>query len=63
MRNRIPEIECPVRWTRISSLECQSCPNRIRVMFRSEFPPELQCSAWRHLAANEWESPSDPPEE
>ena len=37
-------IKCPIRKTEISSLECRECANRIRVMFQSEYPPELLCS-------------------
>jgi hypothetical protein len=43
---QVPEIECPVRTKRISSLECHVCPNCIRVLYRGESPPEMQCSLW-----------------
>ena len=40
----VPEIDCPVRKARVSSMECHCCDNHIRVLFKSEAPPELQCS-------------------
>lgn len=42
-------IECPIRRAVVPTLECHSCPNGIRVLFRSEYPPELQCAVWRRL--------------
>ena len=40
------QIFCPVQETVISSLQCDACENRIRVLFRSETPPELRCTRW-----------------
>lgn len=40
-------IECPIRRGVISALECHTCPNCMRVLYRSEFPPEHQCMVWR----------------
>jgi hypothetical protein len=47
-----PTIKCPVRKTVISSLECRECSNRVRVLYQSEYPPELLCSVcWLEYAA------------
>lgn len=47
MAKNTEEIECPVRGTAVPVLTCHSCPNCLRVLFRSEYPPEVQCMAWR----------------
>ncbi len=39
-------IDCPVRKRTVSSLLCHTCGNHIRVLYRAEGPPELQCSKW-----------------
>ncbi len=39
-------IRCPMRNQVISSEVCHTCSNHIRVLFRSETPPELQCTRW-----------------
>ncbi len=44
--NRLEQIECPVRNKVISSMTCHTCPNHIRVLYKSEMPAELQCSRW-----------------
>jgi hypothetical protein len=45
-------IKCPVRNAVISSLECRECANRVKVLFQSEYPPELLCSVcWLQYAA------------
>lgn len=46
-------IRCPVRNKSVSSLVCHTCTNHIRVLFKSELSPELQCSKW------EWGMPSE----
>ena len=37
-------IRCPIRKAVIPSLECRECSNRVKVLFQSEYPPELLCS-------------------
>ena len=49
MTNFISEIDCPTRRKTVSTLVCHTCPNHIKVLFRGEAPPELQCAKW------EWE--------
>gem|GEM_PF-6488383 len=39
-------LNCPIRGKIISSMICHTCPNHIKVMFKSELSPELQCSRW-----------------
>lgn len=39
-------IRCPIRRKSVSSLVCHTCTNHIRVQFKSELSPELQCSKW-----------------
>ena len=54
MQVHVPEIDCPVRKVRISSLVCHTCNNHIDVLFKSECPPELQCSMrqWEGMWTN-----------
>lgn len=55
-------IKCPIRKAVISSLECRACANRVRVLFQSEYPPELLCSVcWLENAALPGEN-REPPE-
>ena len=50
----IQTIKCPVRKAVISSLECRDCANRVKVLFQSEYPPEMLCSeCWLQYAAQE----------
>src|SRR5690242_15980198 len=42
----VPPIRCPVRRKVVSSLLCHSCENHVKVQFRSEGGPELQCTRW-----------------
>lgn len=52
-------IKCPVRKAVISSLECRECANRVKVLFQSEYPPELLCSVcWLQYAAPSEENPN-----
>lgn len=45
-------IKCPIRKAVISTLVCRECANRVRVLFQSEYPPELLCSVcWMEHAA------------
>jgi len=55
-----PAIKCPVRKAVISSLECRECANRVKVLFQSEYPPELLCSVcWlQYAASDEAKNPS-----
>lgn len=39
-------IRCPVRRKVISSLLCHTCENHVKVLYRGEGGPELQCTRW-----------------
>jgi hypothetical protein len=40
------QIHCPIRKKEICSEVCHSCANHIKVIYKSENPPEFQCSCW-----------------
>ena len=44
--NSPADLRCPVRKKVISSMVCHTCANHIKVLYKSENPPELQCSCW-----------------
>jgi hypothetical protein len=54
-------IECPMRGRVVSSTLCDFCDNRIRVLFRSEVPPELRCGRWDWACAGRAPDPEHDP--
>jgi hypothetical protein len=39
-------LRCPIRKKLISSMVCHTCANHIKVQYKSENPPELQCARY-----------------